>query len=99
MMKKICAALLLAMTIGGTASAQTAAPQVCEDFLRDYHACAIARTPEPERSEFLRGIELARKQYARMAMHPLKPDVAGACIEARKMIFDFLSKQYGCAFK
>jgi hypothetical protein len=98
-MKKAFAVALFVVTIAGSATAQTATPQVCEDFLRAFEACVVARTGEPEKSEFLRGIELARTQYARMAENRFKPDVAGACIEARKTIFAFLSERYGCVFR
>ncbi|MFN3889526.1 MAG: hypothetical protein ACK4MV_03940 [Beijerinckiaceae bacterium] len=90
--------LTIALSAPAAAAESTGAP-VCDEFLRVYEACVTQRTPEPERSEFLRGIELAREQYRRMASNRFKPDVAGACIEARKTVLNLLSKKYGCAFE
>jgi hypothetical protein len=80
------------------ADADSTGVPACDAFLKEYHHCAATRVPEPNRAEMLSQVALWRTQYRRMTTLPYKPDVAGACREARAQITIFLSKTYGCTF-
>lgn len=76
-----CAFLFAFAAIVGAhaASAEGTGEPVCDDYLRQLETCVVTRTPEPERTEFLKTAELARIQFKKMQSNRFKPDVAGAC--------------------
>jgi hypothetical protein len=90
------AILLSASASGALADPESTGVPVCDAFLKKHERCARERIPEPERSEALKGIALAREAYRRMSANRFKPDVAGACEEASKTVLPFLTRIYGC---
>ncbi|MCU0884785.1 MAG: hypothetical protein MUC44_07520 [Beijerinckiaceae bacterium] len=53
------------------------------------------RDPE-QREEFLKNLELARNGFRKMTTNRFKPDVAGACTEARTTTMEMMRRVYGC---
>jgi hypothetical protein len=96
----VSACLLLAgLFVGPIASAQplSTGEPVCDDYLTVFEQCIRAKVRDPEqREEFLKNLELARNGFRKMTTNRFKPDVAGACTEARTTTMEMMRRVYGC---